>query len=271
MPAENSLETPETARIAEARGAADLDPGTKTATSAASAGANLDPGTAGAQVALIIPIYNEGPVVREIVTAARRVFPHVICVDDGSGDDSTAQARAAGATVVRHAINLGQGAALQTGFAYFLRYTDLPYAATFDADGQHQTADVQAMWQRARDEGLDIVFGSRFLADRTEQEMGLPKRMVLKVAAWVTARTTHMRLTDAHNGLRLLSRRAVESLHLRQNRMAHASEIVAQLGDSGLPWAEMPVHIRYTEYSRAKGQSLWNSVNIVADLVMGVR
>ena len=218
---------------------------------------------------MVIPIYNEGPVITEVLQEAKKTFPHLICVDDGSSDDSAALARRAGATVLTHAINLGQGAALQTGLTYFLQDTDLPYAATFDADGQHQTDDVVSMWDRAKTDQLDIIFGSRFLSEK--QEMGAAKRIVLKTAAWATARTTHMLLTDAHNGLRLLSRRAAGTLNLKQNRMAHASEIVAQLGKSGLPWTEMPVHIRYTDYSKAKGQSLWNSINIVMDLVMGVR
>ncbi|WP_297722652.1 glycosyltransferase family 2 protein [uncultured Mobiluncus sp.] len=224
---------------------------------------------AGREVALVIPIYNEGPVIAKVLSEAKTIFPHIICVDDGSVDDSAALARAAGATVLTHAINLGQGAALQTGITYYLQATDLPYVATFDADGQHRTDDVVSMWERAKTDEFDIIFGSRFLSER--QEMGAAKRIVLKTAAWATARTTHMELTDAHNGLRLLSRRAAGKLNLKQNRMAHASEIVAQLGKSGLPWAEMPVHIRYTDYSKAKGQSLWNSINIVMDLVMGVR
>lgn len=225
--------------------------------------------TAAQEVALVVPIYNEGPVIAKVLNEAKTIFPHIICVDDGSVDDSAALARAAGATVLTHAINLGQGAALQTGITYYLQATDLPYVATFDADGQHQTDDVVSMWKRAKTDELDIIFGSRFLSER--QEMGATKRIVLKTAAWATARTTHMELTDAHNGLRLLSRRAAGKLNLKQNRMAHASEIVAQMGKSGLPWAEMPVHIRYTDYSKAKGQSLWNSINIVMDLVMGVR
>ena len=231
--------------------------------------ADEDNSAAGREVALVIPIYNEGPVITKVLNEAKTIFPHIICVDDGSVDDSAALAREAGATVLTHAINLGQGAALQTGITYYLQATDLPYVATFDADGQHRTDDVVSMWKRAKTDQLDIIFGSRFLSEK--QEMGAAKRVVLKTAAWATARTTRMKLTDAHNGLRLLSRRAAGTLALKQNRMAHASEIVAQLGKSGLPWAEMPVHIRYTDYSKAKGQSLWNSINIVMDLVMGVR
>ncbi|MGN6240791.1 MAG: glycosyltransferase family 2 protein, partial [Cellulosimicrobium cellulans] len=90
---------------------------------------------------------------------------------------------------------------------------------------------------------------------------------VLRTAVWFTNRSTGLRLTDAHNGLRVIRVDAARQVELRQDRMAHASEIVLQLGRTGLPWREYPVHVLYTDYSRAKGQSLWNSVNILVDLV----
>ena len=214
---------------------------------------------------LVVPLYNEAQVVREVIEDARRTFPHIVVVDDGSRDDSAAQAEAAGAVVVRHPINLGQGAALQTGIRYVLERTDARYLITFDADGQHSVADAAAMVAAAREEDLAIVLGSRFL--KGPSPVGRLKRLVLATAAVVASRTTGMHLTDAHNGLRLLRRDAAEHLNLRQNRMAHASEIIRQLGATGLPWREFPVHIAYTEYSKAKGQSLLNSVNILVDLI----
>ena len=214
---------------------------------------------------LVVPLYNEAQVVREVIQNARRTFPHVVVVDDGSRDDSAARAEAAGAVVVRHPINLGQGAALQTGICYVLERTDARYLVTFDADGQHSVADAAVMVSVAREEGLAIVLGSRFLEGPSP--VGRLKRLVLATAAAVASRTTGMRMTDAHNGLRMLRRDAAERLDLRQNRMAHASEIIRQLGATGLPWREFPVHIAYTEYSRAKGQSLLNSVNILVDLI----
>lgn len=214
---------------------------------------------------LVIPLFNEGPVIREVVESARQVFPHVVVVDDGSQDDSVQQARLAGATVVRHPINLGQGAALQTGFQYLLERTDARYAVTFDADGQHSVQDAAAMVQAARSEDLGFVLGSRFLDGSTK--VSLAKRAVLRTAAAVSSRTSGLRLTDAHNGLRVIRRDTLAQLELAQNRMAHASEIIRQLADTGLPWREHPVHIEYTEYSKAKGQSLWNSVNILVDLI----
>ncbi|MCM3661101.1 glycosyltransferase family 2 protein [Georgenia satyanarayanai] len=214
---------------------------------------------------LVVPLYQEEAVIGDVVAEARETFPGIVCVDDGSADDSAARARTAGAVVVRHPVNLGQGAALQTGIDWVLERTDARYLVTFDADGQHQVSDAVAMVHRAREEDLAVVFGSRFLDRRTRP--GLLKRVVLMVAVWVTNRSTGLRLTDAHNGLRVIRRDAAQRVQLRQNRMAHATEIVAQLGRTGLPWAEQPVHLLYTDYSRAKGQSLLNSVNILVELV----
>lgn len=213
---------------------------------------------------LVVPLYNEAAVVGEVVRDVLPTFPHVVCVDDGSSDGSADVARAAGARVLEHPVNLGQGAALQTGISYALA-RGARYVVTFDADGQHRVEDALAMVDLAREEDVAIVFGSRFLDDRTQA--GLLKRLVLKVAVWFTNQSTGLRLTDAHNGLRVMRADAARGVRLRQDRMAHASEIVLQLGRTRLPWREHPVHVLYTDYSRGKGQSLWNSVNILVDLV----
>ena len=201
---------------------------------------------------VVVPLHNE-------VT--------VLCVDDGSTDGSGDMALAAGAAVATHPINLGQGAALQTGFDYVLHSTDATYVVTFDADGQHRVEDAEAMVSTARAEDLAIVFGSRFL-DGTS-EVGRLRRIILRTAALVTRLRTGLHLTDAHNGLRLIRRDALCAVNLDQNRMAHATQVVNQLAATGLPWREVPVHIRYTDYSRSKGQSLLNSVNILVELVLG--
>lgn len=215
---------------------------------------------------VVIPLFNEEQVIADVVRDVRRTFPHVVCVDDGSSDRSAAAADAAGAVVVRHPVNLGQGAALQTGFQYALSDPGMRWVVTFDADGQHQVSDVLEMLEKARDENLDVVFGSRFLDDRTDAS--LLKKLVLRAAVGYTNLTTKTRLTDAHNGLRIMSRDVVQRLDITQNRMAHASELVQQIGAMDVRYAESPVHILYTDYSRAKGQSLWNAVNILAELIL---
>jgi len=213
---------------------------------------------------LVVPLFNESTVIGDVVRDAVAVFPNVVCVDDGSTDDSARIAHEAGAHVVRHPLNLGQGAALQTGFDYASHQDGCRYVLTFDSDGQHQIADAAAMVRRLRTEDIDVVLGSRFLDGRTN--FSPLKRFVLRLAVAFTNLTTGVKLTDAHNGLRAFRVEPLRAIRLRQNRMAHASELITQIARLKLRYVEEPVHIIYTDYSRAKGQSLWNSVNILVEL-----
>lgn len=224
------------------------------------------PGAEHDDVWIVVPLYNEATVIAGVIEQVRTVFPNVVCVDDGSSDASARLAAEAGAVVVRHPINLGQGAALQTGFDYARQDPRMRCVVTFDSDGQHRVEDALAAVERLEAGDVDVVLGSRFLDDRTNA--GWLKRLVLRLAIAFTNVTTGMRLTDAHNGMRALSIGALERVQITQNRMAHASEIVSLIAKSKLRVAEIPVQIVYTEYSRAKGQSLWNSVNILIDLVL---
>jgi glycosyltransferase involved in cell wall biosynthesis len=213
---------------------------------------------------LVIPLYNEEPVIADVVTQARTVFPNIVCVDDGSRDGSGAAALAAGAHVVTHPINLGQGASLRTGLDYALLQAGSEFFVTFDADGQHAVEDAARIVRRLQTEELDVVVGSRFLGGRSD--VPALKRLVLKTAVAVENLVNGLHLTDAHNGLRGLNRTAAEQIVIDQDRMAHASEITSQIAKLNLRYAEEPVEIRYTDYSKSKGQSLWNSVNILNDL-----
>jgi glycosyltransferase involved in cell wall biosynthesis len=213
---------------------------------------------------VVVPLFNEATVIADVVRGIREAFPQVVCVDDGSSDGSAAAAREAGAVVVQHPVNMGQGAALQTGIEYAVRDPEMRYVVTFDADGQHQVSDAVAMVDKLRAGDADVVFGSRFLDARTKPSAA--KRALLRAAVVYTNMTTKMKLTDAHNGLRAMNRSVAERLDIRQNRMAHASEIVEQIGSAGFRYAEHPVHIIYTDYSRSKGQSMLNSVNIVTEM-----
>ena len=213
----------------------------------------------------VVPLFNEGQVVGDVIRDLRTRYPLVVCVDDGSEDDSARIAEEAGAGVVRHPYNMGQGAALKTGIDYALRDAAMRQVVTFDSDGQHRVDDAAAMIATREEKGVDIVLGSRFLDDRTRP--GLLKRAVLRGAVLYTNLTSGVKLTDAHNGLRVLGREACEKIAIEQNRMAHASEIVEEIGRHRFTVAEHPVHIIYTDYSRSKGQPLLNSVNIVIDML----
>jgi glycosyltransferase involved in cell wall biosynthesis len=213
---------------------------------------------------VICAAYNEATTIGVVIAELRRAGHQVVVVDDGSLDRTRDIAAAAGAHVVAHPINLGQGAALQTGIDYALaRGADV--LVTFDADGQHRVADISRLLEALQREHADFALGSRFLGQTTN----LPtlRRWLLQAATLFTRLTTGLLLTDSHNGLRALTRRGAGAIRLRQNRMAHASEILVEIAESGLRYVEVPVTIDYTAYSLAKGQRIGDSVAILLDLV----
>jgi glycosyltransferase involved in cell wall biosynthesis len=204
-----------------------------------------------ADVVVVVPAYNEEQRVASVVSGLRQHFATVVCVDDGSADATAELARAAGARVVRHPTNLGQGAALQTGF---------------DSDGQHRVEDALALLQTARETAVDVVLGSRFLTPGTA--VPAARRVVLRAGIAFTRATTGLRVTDTHNGLRVLSRSAVQAIELTLPDMAHASQLLEIIAMRGLTWTEAPVVIDYTDTGRRAGQSNVNALNIVFDLAL---
>ncbi len=223
-------------------------------------------GAAGAwdDTVVVVRVYNEGLVVRRVISELVEAGLKVIAVDDASTDNSAEEIDASGAFRVSHPINLGAGGALQTGYEAALRFTDATYIACFDADGQHQLSDLLGMVELIRT-GYDVVMGSRFLDGQTQ--MSPFRRLILRTATKVMNRRSGTKLTDAHNGLRLITREVAASIRLSHTGMAYASELEEDLTRPGRRVAEHPVHILYTDYSRAKGQPLLNSVNILADTI----
>ncbi|MFC5996206.1 glycosyltransferase family 2 protein [Pseudonocardia hispaniensis] len=213
---------------------------------------------------IVVPVFNEQTVIGSVVEEILRTFPNVVCVDDGSSDGSAEAIASTGAHLVRHPINLGQGAALQTGLTYACARSGAQYFVTFDADGQHRVEDALNMVAKARSGEADVVLGSRFL--ESAATVLVLKRLVLRCIAALSPASRRLNLTDAHNGLRVFTRPVVEEFRISMNRMAHASEIVSYLSRSSWRVAEMPVSVLYTDYSMSKGQSLVNGVNVLFDL-----
>jgi glycosyltransferase involved in cell wall biosynthesis len=217
-------------------------------------------------VVVIVPAYNEGPAVGDAIHELTAASLRVVVVDDGSADDTATVARKSGAAVLRHVINRGQGAALQTGITWALRQ-GARHIVTFDADGQHGVEAIAALLQPLLDGRAEVALGSRFLDGRSE--VPLLRRLTLKAAVIFTRVASGMRVTDTHNGLRAFTRAAAEKLAIRQDRMAHASEILDQIAAAELRYLEVPVRIRYSDYARGKGQSSLSAFRIVADYLLG--
>ena len=216
-------------------------------------------------VAIIIPVYNEEAVVGGVVNLALKHFKYVVCVNDGSKDNSSSIISKTEAYLVEHPINMGQGAALQTGIE-FARQLPVDYFVTFDADGQHSIKDVGLMLDKIKSDKYDIILGSRFLGEAIGMKMS--KRVILKLAIKFSNITSGLKLTDTHNGLRVFNRKVAEGMQITLPDMAHASEILEIIADKKYKYIEAPVTIEYTDYSKAKGQSIINAVNIGFDALL---
>jgi len=215
---------------------------------------------------VIVPAYNEAPAIGAVLQELRNVCPNVVVVDDGSTDGTPEAAQPHATYVLRHPINCGQGAALQTGIDFAL-LRGAEYIVTFDADGQHRVEDIAPLLSPILSREYDITLGSRFLG--TSLNMPPVRRMMLRLAVIFTRLVNRVNLTDAHNGLRAFSRRAARRINLRLDRMAHATELIDQVRQSGLPFKEVPVQVRYTPYSLQKGQSTRGAIRIALHYLLG--
>ena len=225
-----------------------------------------EPWAATRDAAVVVAAYNEAEALPQVLAQLLGAFPTVIVVDDGSTDQTAALAKSAGAHVVSHPTNLGQGAALATGLAYALGSTDATHIVTFDGDGQHDVRDAVTMLDLTIAGDYDVALGSRALGSVRSQP--LRRGLVLAAAVRFTRLVTGLPVTDTHNGLRVLTRRTAAKLTLTHNSMAYASELEAQVATLGLRWTESPTTISYTAYSTSKGQPNLNAVNILSDLLI---
>lgn len=215
---------------------------------------------------VVVPSYNEGSAIAAAVSPLIARGFSVVVVDDGSADDTASQAQAAGAAVLRHILNLGQGAALQTGIDFAV-LRGARYVCTYDGDGQHHPQDLEALLDALISSGADVALGSRFLG----RAAGMPflRLLLLKGAILFTRLHTGLSLTDTHNGVRAFTREGVARFRILQPRMAHASEILEHIARLNLKFVEVPVTISYSAYSLKKGQSAFGSFRVLLDLWTG--
>ena len=218
---------------------------------------------------VVIPAYNEAKVLGDVLRELLDCNPsyQVVVVDDGSNDGTGGVAMDFPVHVLVHPINLGQGAALTTGIEYALQQK-AEVIVTFDGDGQMCPGDIAILVEALFKDGVDVILGSRFLTSPPE-EIPRAKKIVLRLATMLTKLLTGLKITDTHNGIRAFRAEAVRKVEITQNRMAHASEILSEIARNKLVYREVPVTIRYTDYSKTKGQSIFNSLNILFELFSG--
>ncbi len=218
----------------------------------------------------VIPAYNEASRLEGVLARLRPFVAGVVVVDDGSSDDTSRVAKKAGVVVLRHGVNRGQGAALRTGTIAALRL-GADVVAHLDADGQHHPEALMDALIPLRDGEVDIVLGSRFLGVDPE---GMPKqrRMLLLAGRSFNQWTLGIpaTVTDPQSGFRLLRAEAARALVFRQDRMAHASELLRAITRSSWRWKEVPVPVSYSKETLAKGQKIHDAPRIAWQLLLGM-
>ncbi len=217
---------------------------------------------------IVVPTYNEAGVIRETLQPLIALGYSVVVVDDGSTDGTHEPIRDLPVRVIRHIINLGQGAALQTGMDFALS-RGARIIVHFDADGQHNHDDIERLVEPIAEGRAEVALGSRFLDRENAEEIPFMKRLLLLAATRFTVLVSGIRVTDTHNGFRALSRGAARRIRIMENGMAHASEILHQIARARLSYVEVPIKVLYTDYSKRKGQSIFNSINILFDFITG--
>jgi polyprenyl-phospho-N-acetylgalactosaminyl synthase len=216
-------------------------------------------------VYVVIPAYNEEKSIDVVVKGLNDSgYENIVVVDDGSKDNTSSVAKKAGAVVLQHFMNRGQGAALKTGIdAAVSLGADI--IVTFDADGQHQAKDIVGLVGPVEKGEVDVSLGSRFIGKA--KNMPFIRKVFLKGGAIIVWIFYGIKLTDSHNGFRALSRDAAQMINIRSDKMEHASEILDEISRKKLKYKEVPVEILYTEYSMQRGQSTWNAFNILFKMV----
>jgi len=211
----------------------------------------------------IIPAYNEEDRISGVIEGLRGHVDRVVVVDDASVDCTVQRAQKAGATVLRHKINRGQGAALQTGHAYARKH-GAEHVIHFDGDGQFDVLDIGPALRRLKKSGVDVVLGSRFLDNRSNMPW-FKKNILHPIGRVINKLFSGLHLSDVHNGFRVLNKKALEKIVITQDRMAHATEIPALIKKHNLSYIEFPVKVTYHEY----GQRASGGVQVLKDLIFG--
>lgn len=214
-------------------------------------------------VFVVVAAFNEEKTIGGVIDDLKsHGYTNIIVANDGSKDNTERIAKSKGVDVVSHVVNLGQGAALRTGINYAVsRGADV--VVTFDGDGQHQAKDIGKLI--AALDKADVALGSRFLGQKID--IPFSRRVFLKAGALIFFLMYGVSLTDSHNGLRAFSRKAAQQIQIAGNGMEHASEIIEQISLKKLKFVEVPVDIRYTDYSLGKGQSSLNAFKIFWKMV----
>lgn len=219
-------------------------------------------------ILIILPAFNEGEVLGNVLSAVKNTgYSNICLIDDGSSDNTAEIGREFGVTILTHPINRGAGAAIQTGISY-AKKKGYQFAILMDSDGQHLPEDIDNLYKRMEKTNADIVIGNRFFIT----ENSVPKRRVTynKIANVFTNFFCENNYSDTQSGFRLLNRKAIESLNLKNRGFGFCSEMLFVGEKLDLKIEQTPIRVLYTEYSMNKGQNLREGVRTARSILWRV-
>lgn len=214
-------------------------------------------------ILVVVPAHNEQKNIGRVVSGLlKHGFDDILVVDDGSSDDTYKQALDNGAKVLRHKINRGQGATLETGNEY-ARQNNYEFVVHFDGDNQFNPQDIISAIEKIKNSKADLLLGSRFLDNRSQIPF-FKKKIVLPISKIINYFLTGVWLSDVHNGFRILNKKALDVLQIEQDNMAHNTEIIKKAKKNKLKIVEHPVEVIYHDY----GQGVLGGFKILWDLII---
>ena len=216
------------------------------------------------KVYILIPVFNEEKKIKRVVSDLSKYFVNIVAVNDGSTDSSRDILESLDVTLLNHSINLGQGAAISTGFKYIHNLMNAQAVVTFDADGQHSVEDAKAFAKEILSCDEEVIFGSRFIKNKAN--IPFLKKIVLSIVVLFTNRFSRIKLSDAHNGLKAIKKDSLKKIDITIDGFGFESQIIHQVSKKNMTYKELPTNTIYTSYSKNKGQKLINGLIILEDL-----
>ena len=216
------------------------------------------------KIYIIIPAFNEvGSITKVIKDLLCNGYENIVVVDDGSTDKTSEIVKKFNVFLIRHPVNMGPGAAIKTGIDFAL-LNDADIIVTFDADGQHIAKDILDLVKPIISNKADITLGNRFLNNASK--VPLFKKIILKAGAILMFLMYGILSSDSHNGLKAMSKSAALKIDLKSNGWEYCSEIIEEIMLKKIKYQEVPVTVKYTDYSIKKGQKIYNSFYILSKM-----
>lgn len=220
-------------------------------------------------VVIVIPSYNEGDRITQVVKSIKQKGYHsIVVVDDGSIDDSMESIKKYEVTVLHHLVNRGAGAATETGLKYCREVLNADIVVMIDADTQHEVDDISKLIETHIEQQADITIGNRFI----EHNENIPFKnwFFNQIANIITSIFAGKKVFDSQSGFKVFNNKALHSVILEQDKYEHCSEIFIKGHEHNLKIIDVPIRVYYPTEIKDKGQHFFSGIRTLINLLHSV-